>query len=134
VNPGLVGLIAVVLGGGFFTGLASLITSRANSKQLKAQSAAVDARLPAEVDSVVVTGAERAVLTMGKALDAAERRIAELEKREDEAEEVIAQLRNELADLRRQIDSCNESLRQAQARATALSERLAAIDTNNGRG
>jgi chromosome segregation ATPase len=128
VSPLLVVGITGVLGGGMFGGIASLISSRATAKNFTAQQKAIDVKLPAEVDSVVVSGAEQAVLSMGRALDAAERRIAELERREIEAERIIAELRRELATLRVQIDDCNTALDQAEAKVTALSARLSAID------
>jgi chromosome segregation ATPase len=134
VSPALQTLIGIALSGGLLTGIAAFVTSRSTSRQMKAQAAAVDAKLPAEIDSISVTNAERAVLTMGKALEDAERRIADLRRREEAAEQVITQLRGELANLRRQIDDCNASLRRAQDKVNALTERLAAIDTNNGRG
>lgn len=135
MNAALVALISVVLGGGLFTGVGALLRALATARNLRAAQEVAGVKLPSEVDSVIVSGAEKAVLTMQHALEAAERRIAELERREEEAERIIGELRHELTDLRGQIDTCHRQLEQAQSRVTALSERLSAIDhTDTERG
>lgn len=125
MNPLTTLVITGVLGGGLVQGIATLISSRSTAKKLSTERKSIDAKLPAEVDSVIVTGAEQAVLSMSKALEAADRRIAELERREKAAERTIEQLRRDVADLRRRLDECND-------RAIQLSERLSSIDNNPG--
>lgn len=125
MNPLTTLVITGVLGGGLVQGIATLISSRSTAKKLATERKSIDAKLPAEVDSVIVTGAEQAVLSMSKALEAADRRIAELERREKAAERTIEQLRRDVADLRRRLDECND-------RAIQLSERLSSIDNNPG--
>ena len=72
-------IVTGLLGGGLVGGVASLITGHALARKTNVEAKGLDAKLPAEIDSVVVQGAESAVLTMRSALESATARIKELE-------------------------------------------------------
>lgn len=123
-----IAVVTAALGGGTLTGLAALIQARAAARKLRSEQEVLGTKVPVEVDNVIVSGAERAVLTMERALEAAERRIGELERRERDAEETIDALRRELRELRTEVDECHRALRRAQDKVETLSRRLNIFD------
>lgn len=118
-------LIPVLLSGGLFAAIATLVTSRALAGKTKAEAAGVAAKTPAEVDSIVVQGAEAAVLTMRSALESATARIASLEADRAADRQRIAELEERLDELRLKVDRADEALSEARAAGQALREELA---------
>lgn len=120
-------IITALLSGGGAAAIASLITARANAKNTDAATKALEARLPVEVDSVIVQGAESAVLTMRSALESAQRRIAELEADREADRKKIADLERRVDDLRRKVEIANDAVAAAQAASAALRIELEAF-------
>lgn len=119
------GLVTVLLSGGLGAGVASLITSRALARKTTSETNAIDAKLPAEVDSVVVQGAESAVLTMKAALDSATGRIAQLETERTADAGKIRDLEGKVEQLRRKVTAAEKALAVATEATAALQRELA---------
>lgn len=109
----------------------ALISGRATAHKTGAETRGLEAKLPAEVDSVVVQGAEAAVLTMDKALKAAQARIDDLEAaRQRDAEERardrkrMAELEAQVDDLRTKVDHAESALKAARQAGEALTAEL----------
>lgn len=92
--------LGIVLGAGLLRFLIDLFDVRRKQRQE-----------PAETGGIVATGAEKAVLSMGKSLEAAERRIAALEADVEHLEKTnadkdarIAQLEGTVDRLRAELD------------------------------
>lgn len=135
MNTLAVAAVTTLLSGGLVGGIASFITGRATYRKVESETAALDQRLPFEVDSVIVAGAEQAVLTMDKALQAADKRIAALEAQRDRDRQEVDTLRRhvdecqrDLLYARQDLDACQTRLLKARKEASALAARLEARD------
>jgi hypothetical protein len=69
----IVALVSAILGGGLFTGLASIIKAKAETK-----------RIPLDLNSLSIGTAERALLMLKTALDEAEEKILQLKQERDD--------------------------------------------------
>lgn len=118
-------VITALLSGSIFAAIATLVVSRSTARKNDADAKAVDAKLPAEVDSVVVQGAELAVLTMKTALDSATNRIAQLETERDEDRRRIAELEAKVRRLEAKVTTAERALMDARTAGAALREELA---------
>ena len=108
------GIVTVVLSGGLGAGAASLITSRAMARKTKSETNAIDAKLPAEIDSVVVQGAEQAVLTMDAALKSAQARISQLEEERAGDRARITELEAKVDRLQGKVEQAERAVRSGQ--------------------
>ena len=117
-------IVTTVLSGSIFGAVASLITRRAMARKTNAEAKAVDAKLPAEVDSVVVQGAEAAVLTMRSALESATARIAQLEGERAADARRIADLEGKVEQLRRKVETAERALTEARRAGQELRAEL----------
>lgn len=90
----------------------AIITSRATGRKTHVEAKGLEARLPAEIDSVVVQGAEQAVLTMGKALESANLRCEQLEREK-------AQLIAHLTELETKVATLEGKVAEAETAASA---------------
>jgi len=118
-------LVTAILGGGMGAGIATLIKARSEARSLDAGAKAVEAKLPAEVDSVVVQGAEAAVLTMRSALEGAQARITELEEDRAADRERIAELESKVRQLEAKVRRAEEALTEARDAGASLRKELA---------
>lgn len=116
--------VTAILGGGMGAGLATLVKARSDSRNTDATTKAIEQKLPAEVDSVVVQGAEAAVLTMRSALEGAQARITELEEDRAADRKRIAELEEKVEELRRKVDKAERALGEAREAGTALRREL----------
>lgn len=117
-------IVSGVLGGGLFTGVAALINGRSLARKTDTETEGLAAKLPAEVDSVVVQGAETAVLTMRSALESAQNRITELEQDRSSDRKRIAELEQKVATLEGKFRRAEEALGEARTDAVALRREL----------
>lgn len=117
-------LVTALLSGSIFAAIATLIVSRSTARKNHADAKAVDAKLPAEVDSVIVQGAESAVLTMKAALDSATGRIAQLETEREEDRKRIAELEAKVRRLEAKVSTAERALTDARNAGVALREEL----------
>ena len=117
-------LVTGLLSGGIFAAVASLVTSRAVSAKTRTEAQGLAAKLPAEVDSVVVQGAEAAVLTMKAALDSATGRIAQLEAERDNDRQRIADLEAKVKRLEGKVQAAERALGDARTAGAALRAEL----------
>lgn len=120
-------LIVGVTGGGIFKALESLRTGRAIARKTVTEAEGLDAKLPAEVDSLVVQGAETAVLTMRSALESAQSRIAELEQDRAADRQRITELEGKVRELEGKFRRAEEALSEARTDALALRRELTAF-------
>lgn len=118
-------VVTGILSGGIGAGIATLIKARSEARNLDASARAVEAKLPAEVDSVVVQGAEAAVLTMRSALESATARIAELEEDRAEDRARIAELEQKVRELEAKVRRAEEALTEARDAGASLRRELA---------
>lgn len=126
-------LVPLLLGGGLLGALATLLTSRAVAGKTRAEAAGVAAKTPAEVDSIVVQGAEAAVLTMRSALESATARIAELEADRARDRQRIADLESRLDELRAKVDRAERALGEARDAGISLRDELASLRRDSDR-
>lgn len=126
-------LVPLILGGGFLGAVATLVTSRAVAGKTRAEAAGVAAKTPAEVDSIVVQGAEAAVLTMRAALESATARIAELEADRARDRQRIADLESRLDELRAKVERAERALGEARDAGLMLREELASLRRDSDR-
>ena len=117
-------LITVVLSGSVFGAIAALITSKATARKTHAEAKALDAKLPAEVDSVVVQGAESAVLLMRSALESAQARISQLEREREADRQRIAELEAKVNNLEAKVRRAEAALADARTSSAALRAEL----------
>jgi Na+/phosphate symporter len=120
--------ITGLCGGGLVNAIASLINGRSTARKTNTEASSLAAKLPAEVDSVVVQGAEAAVLTMRSALESATRRISELEADRESDRRRIKDLEAKVDQLREKVDKAERALgdaRQAGADLRAELEQFA---------
>ena len=117
-------LITVVLSGSIFSAVAAVIASRATARKTNAEAKAVDAKLPAEVDSVVVQGAESAVLLMRSALESAQARIGQLEQEREADRKRIAELEAKVAGLEAKVHRAEAALADARTAGASLRKEL----------
>jgi septal ring factor EnvC (AmiA/AmiB activator) len=118
-------VVSGITGGGIFTAIASLITGRAIARKTNVEGEVLVAKLPAEVDSVVVQGAEQAVLTMRSALESATLRITELEEDRADDRRRIAELENKVRELEAKVRRAEEALTEARDAGASLRRELA---------
>lgn len=116
--------VTALLTGGLGTGVGALIAGRANAAKTVTEAKALDAKLPAEVDSVVVQGAEAAVLTMRNALESATNRIQQLEHEREADRRRIAELEAKVEDLRAKVEAAERALGDARQAGTELRREL----------
>lgn len=135
MNPETVRIVVtVLLSGGIFGAVATLLTSRANARKTNVETDKAKATLPAEVDSVVVQGAEAAVLTMKQALDSAQDRITQLEKERENDRHRIGALERKVDELRKKVERAEDALGVARRASDDLRRELEAFLTeSNGR-
>lgn len=134
--------VSSLLSGGLFAAVASFVTGRSLARKTAAETKGINARLPAEVDSVVVAGAETAVLTMQRALESAVGRIADLELERDHDRELIEKQRGDIERLRGEVRELRTKAAHAERAAAAarkageeLGARLEAmVRDQHGRG
>jgi hypothetical protein len=126
------GIVTVILSGGLGAGLASLITSRAMARKTKSETNAIDAKLPAEVDSVVVQGAEQAVLTMDAALKSAQARISQLEAERAGDRARITELEAKVDRLQGKVEQAERAVRAARTEGVELRAELDALVREQG--
>ncbi|GAB3988903.1 hypothetical protein [Nocardioides marmoraquaticus] len=124
MNPLVELLLAGLLGGSLWQGISSLRQSGWLARKAKAETIAVDAKTPVEVDSIVVQGAEQAVLTMSKALDAANNDNAQLRAENASLRDEARALHLEVAELRKKVDAAEAATAVAKRASEALEERL----------
>lgn len=97
-------VIAGALSGGFLYGSAQLIKALASRRKQRDNHVESVALLPARLDQLTVAGAAEAVLTMGRALDAANMQVdylsAQFKRTTDHYETEIESLRQQIAALR----------------------------------
>jgi septal ring factor EnvC (AmiA/AmiB activator) len=120
-------VVTGLLSGGIGAGIATLIKARSEARNLDATAKAIDAKLPVEVDSIVVQGAESAVLTMRSALESASARIAELEQDRAEDRKRIAELESKVRELELKVHRAEEALTEARDAGRELRQELAAF-------
>jgi hypothetical protein len=106
----LTNLIAAVLGGGLFLGIAALIKAFSEGREKKSLQEALEAKTPAEVESV-------SIATMTKALESAQTRITSLE-REREIDKQYYQQR---------ITELTEQLRNVRVELVEMEVKLAGL-------
>lgn len=120
-----------ILSGGLFGALASIVRERAGAKKAHAETDAIESKLPAEVDSIAVQGAQTAVLAMREALDAATERIATLERTCDEDRARFKAERDtdreRIRELEMRVAIADRKARQAQAAATDAQNETATL-------
>lgn len=129
MTPGqiIVTVVVALLGGGLVGGVAALITGRAMARKTASETRALDAKLPAEVDSVVVQGAEAAVLTMKSALDSATARITQLEEERAEDRKRIGELEAKVRRLEERVRAAERSLTKARLEGAEVRAELTAF-------
>lgn len=118
-------VVSAILGGGLAAGIGTLIKARSDARSGDAQVKAVEAKLPVEVDSFVVQGAESAVLTMKSALESAQHRIDELEEDRAEDRRRIAELESKVKELEAKVRRAEEALTEARDAGAELRKELA---------
>jgi uncharacterized coiled-coil protein SlyX len=130
MNPTLIAVLAS-LGTGTIAGAVTLWSGRALAGKTRAEQEGIQAKLPAEVDSVVVQGAEQAVITMAKALEAANARSEQEAKDRAEDRIVIESLRRRVRELEAKVDVAEEALatmggalHEARAEAKSVTDEL----------
>lgn len=106
------------------TGIGALIVGRATARKTTSEARQLDAKLPAEVDSVVVQGAEAAVLTMRSALESATARIRELEEDREADRRRIGELEAKVEELRAKVEVAEAALGDARKAGTELRAEL----------
>lgn len=117
--------VTAILGGGLGAGVATLIKARSESRNTDATTKALEQKLPAEVDSVVVQGAEAAVLTMRSALESATQRINELEQDRAADRKRIGELEQKVRDLETKVHRAEQALTEARDAGASLRLELA---------
>lgn len=105
---------ATTLVGALAGAAGALITGRATARKVTTEGKAIEAKLPAEVDSVVVQGAEQAVLTMAKALQAANGRIDELEHERAQDRKRLAELEGKVRTLEGKVAAAETATAEAR--------------------
>lgn len=113
-------VVTGLLSGGVFAAVGALITSKATARKTSAEAESLAAKLPAEVDSVVVQGAEQAVLTMKAALESATSRIAQLEEEREGDRKRIAELEAKVKRLEGKVTAAERALGDARSEGAAL--------------
>lgn len=119
--------VAVGLAGG------SWITGRATARKTTSEARGIDAKLPAEIDSVVVAGAEAAVLTMDKALQSANKRIDQLEAEREADRKRIAALEQQVAQFRGELRTAEEHLTAARKTGELLTNQINTLMREQGK-
>lgn len=113
-----------LMGGGLIRGVAELINGRSLARKTDTEAHTLAAKLPAEIDSVVVQGAESAVLTMKSALESAERRIGDLEADRANDRKRIAELEEKVKDLEAKVQRAEAALGEARDAGANLRREL----------
>ena len=106
----------VLMGGGMLTAFAQLISARSQLQKARQD----DERLPAEVQSVWLGGAEKAVAALQVALDRAEKQITRLESALDKEREVSMIKDQRIVDLEHQLFQMRTQLNRLQTQADKL--------------
>lgn len=124
MSADLITVVTGILSAGTAASAATVFTSRANARKANAEAEGLDARRPAEVDTIVVKGAEAAVLTMQMTLEATAARLVTVTGERDAALAEVTTLRNEVADLRQKVWDATRATAVAQAAADLLGDRV----------
>lgn len=133
MNPVVTALVSGVVGGGLFGGIGSFLVNRSIAHKTAHETRAADLKLPAEMDSLTVQGAEQAVLTMKAALESAAGRITQLEAERASDRQRIVDLEAKVRDLQRQVESANRSVTEAHRRGQEIQAELAAFRQDQAR-
>lgn len=110
-------IVSIIVAAGGGAGIASLITGRAIARKTGAESAAIDAKLPAEVDSITVQGAEQAVLVMQRTLETVQADNAQLRKDREADRQRITELEDKVRELERKVTHAEDALGDARREA-----------------
>jgi chromosome segregation ATPase len=124
-------IVLAILGGGLLMGAASLVTARTLAYKTKAETDIAEGKAPVERDSIAVQGAEQAVLTMQRSMEAAEKRaekaesrISTLEREREEDRATIERLQAQLREVSLQAEHAEQAAAAAREQATALQNQL----------
>jgi len=130
IGTAITGISAVAAG--LATG--AWITGRATAHKTNTEARGIEAKLPAEVDSVVVQGAEAAVLAMQNALDAVNKerardraRIEQLEAEREADRKRIAALESQVSQFRKQLETAEEHLTVARKTGENLTQQITTL-------
>jgi chromosome segregation ATPase len=77
---------------------------------------------PADIGNVVAQGAEKAVLSLGKALESAERRIMELQEDYDECQAALSSKTSEVAIHTAELSKVHDEVRRLRAQVRRLAD------------
>lgn len=124
MSPTVEAVVLALLSGGLIAALGTLITSKALARKTAGETKSLAAKLPAEVDSIAVQGAETAVLTMKAALDSATARIGQLEAERETDRKRIAGLERRVEELRRKVERAEHALGTARQEGEAIRAEL----------
>lgn len=120
--PNIINGLAVVASG---TAVTAFLTGRANAKKTRTESRGLEAKLPAEVDSIAVQGAEAAVLAMAEALKSARSEIVDLREGRAADRARMLEMEKEISDLREQIRVVEQHLIEAREKGKRLAAQVA---------
>ena len=100
-------VVIALMGGGIVTAGANLINARQNRRVTNV----AERKAPVEINLSSLEGAEKAVLSLGRALDEANRKIDELEGDLASKQAELSQVRTDCARLQIQLDQARAALR-----------------------
>ena len=120
-------IVVAILGTGTASVLLTLFTARRTAGKIGMETTVMSAKLPAEVDSIVVQGAENSILIM-QGVNA--RLVAELERKDME----IARKDAHIERLERMVDLLRDQVEQATTTAVALRKEIEAFRQDGDTG
>jgi predicted nuclease with TOPRIM domain len=119
--------VSTLLSGGLLAAIGAIIVNRRQARKIDVESDDIVAKRPAEIDSVIVTGAEKTVLIMERANDTL---VGQLARQKTEADERAANLSAQNGALRARVDQLeaeNAELHEENRRLRAYGERMTAL-------
>lgn len=120
--------LALLFAGGILTQFAALKNARSTARQVESEANAAKEKLPAEIDSITVTGAEKAVLMMQSVNESLR---AEITRRGEEIKalnEARARDHEHIERLGTLVETLREELSTARTQAVELIHQLGVAD------
>lgn len=116
MSQAIVSVVGVILGGSLLGAVAALIQARAQIRKVRLE----EERSPAEVESIWLTGAERAFSALQGALDRTAAEISRLETALERERQQSAAKDERIADLERRLGTMRQQLSHLQSQADRL--------------
>jgi len=113
-------MVKWVLGGGLSAAVTLVLLTRRQARKIEGEESRAQAKLPAEIDSLIINGAEKTISLMAATND---RLVAEVNRKSEE----LAYKDNEIMGLRTRVREQGDTIAGQQSELISLRDQVAAL-------